>query len=926
MKILSQNFSLGLPNKIDIAMKWTSHYKPNVFVIQEAEIMKSTNLNIMQQTGYTLVTSLSPTNDKARIAVYIKDSDNFKVKIDTRTETIKISNDQHEIFAVYKPFKIHTNQREYVDLIIKFIEENIIQPDKLIIVGDFNMDYSRRNDPKYVNHKLLKKWLSFIDSLGLIQQVDQCTWKRSVLNKVKSSILDHSYVSNDSFRTSIIDLQVGDHLGLLISDQPKNNHRRPQKRLRRIWRKYSPDKLISEIDENILEAITGDDIEVQNLLLSQHIMKSLDKLAPEILIKRDETNLIWSEKLIRLRRKKNNLIKKARNNNDHNFIKKSRALDKHFRKTITEEKRNKVKNMCNEHNGSPSNFWKAVNLAANKSSTHEVATLTLRDREYTDVKTFPSIFMDAFNDKLERLQSNPRPAVYNGTPKTLTGNFSITADRLQKAFKSLSSSKTSFGTDRVPIRVLKDSAPKTFSCILNLFNKIWETKTVPHIWKVSRVIPIHKKGPKTEAENYRPISNLCSIAKLFEKCILSIINDYQTTNEVDLTHKNQYGFKKGKSTAKLALQIQHRIACEIDAGKIVSVLSLDLSSAFDIVNIDLLNTRLIQIGLPNELCQTINDWLSGRLSYVEYGQHSSNIYEVKTGTVQGSIMGPMLFSLFISPIFDLIDILAYADDNYLICSNKDLGSLLNETENKANSAVNWLRDSGLSVNSEKTELVLFSTRNQQGTITIESHQIKSQQTMKILGIIFDEKLEWEHHIDNAILKTKSATSGLRHLAKYIDQEKMMQLATSFAYSRLYYGAEVWLVPSISSNNWKRLLSASTSVIRSSLRLFDWKISYRDFHELAGRATPRMMCDYLTALSLQDHLKSDNDNKLSIDLKKNYRVHVRKDIFYFANSNRTRIGSNSLMYRAGSVANKIKSSSFGLDRDRFKTLMKKTFLN
>jgi hypothetical protein len=148
-------------------------------------------------------------------------------------------------------------------------------------------------------------------------------------------------------------------------------------------------------------------------------------------------------------------------------------------------------------------------------------------------------------------------------------------------------SKNCEGPDRLPLRILKDGATVLSRPLSVLFHKIYERKEIPEQWKVSKVIPLHKKGKKEDIENYRPISNLCSITKVFEKLILLRLEEIEKENGIDLTGYEQHGFKKKRSTITAGLTIHSIIAREMDTDCYVAMSSLDLTAAFDLVNLDL---------------------------------------------------------------------------------------------------------------------------------------------------------------------------------------------------------------------------------------------------------------------------------------------------------------------------------------------------
>ena len=221
---------------------------------------------------------------------------------------------------------------------------------------------------------------------------------------------------------------------------------------------------------------------------------------------------------------------------------------------------------------------------------------------------------------------DPAPDVFNGSQiitESIENNWS--EDKIKNIISKLKN-KTCYGFDRVPFRLFKDGGETIIKSVENLFAKIKQSGKIPDIWRTSRIIPVFKKEDKSNIENYRPISNLCSIAKIYERCILSDLEEIGEINEVDITGVNQFGFKKGCGTDTLALQLQKTIAEGLDRGKLVGMISLDLSAAFDVVNRPLLFERLRAAGIQKDVIKLIVDWLSERSGYVECNGKTSKVF------------------------------------------------------------------------------------------------------------------------------------------------------------------------------------------------------------------------------------------------------------------------------------------------------------
>jgi hypothetical protein len=260
----------------------------------------------------------------------------------------------------------------------------------------------------------------------------------------------------------------------------------------------------------------------------------------------------------------------------------------------------------------------AVKIAKNSPSNDIPCSLSVSGI-IVDPDNMASAFAVFFHEKILGFKNSTviNQSVYNGCNKLVVGDrFFMNENSISECLSSLKP-KISEGFDRLPVKILHDARDLLLPTLTRLFEMIYLQKTIPDQWKISKITPIFKKGNKNQIENYRPIANLCSISKVFEKLILRQINYLETTNALDLTGKQQHGFKKNKSTATAGLLLQSIIARAANDDNYVIMASLDLSAAFDLVNVELLVRRLRIIGLPSDLISLIRCWLSSREFYVE---------------------------------------------------------------------------------------------------------------------------------------------------------------------------------------------------------------------------------------------------------------------------------------------------------------------
>ena len=501
----------------------------------------------------------------------------------------------------------------------------------------------------------------------------------------------------------------------------------------------------------------------------------------------------------------------------------------------------------------------------------------------------------------------------------------MTADNIVTAVKTLKI-KNCEGHDRIPQRILVDGIEILKTPLAVLFDKIYHTKSLPQQWLIAKIIPIHKKGSHSDIENYRPISNLCSTTKIFEKLILLRLQNLETLNRVDLTGKSQHGFKKKHSTATASLTIQSLLARSLDDDNFALMASLDLSSAFDVVNIELLLKRLQIIGIPNDLITLLSEWLKNRFFYVSIDGNNSYVHSSSVGTVQGSILGPILYAIFVSPLFDLSKLTLFADDNYVIRWNKNLTELIVDMQATIELITKWLRQSGLKVNDSKTEICLFYRKDHPPiTIKIKNVEIETKKQMNVLGITFDSKLQWHNQIQNSIQKSKRALGAINIIRNFFSKEQLLTIITSNFYSILYYNSEVWHLPTLSPNLKQKLLSASSAPLKICTKNYNNMISFEALHLINNRALPNQITFYKHALCLHKLYNSDSTNSNWLSLFLNQNFNARYKFTQFSNIARYKIGSNLLHNRFTVLNGKIELDWLNLPFNSFKLKCKTLFL-
>ena len=354
------------------------------------------------------------------------------------------------------------------------------------------------------------------------------------------------------------------------------------------------------------------------------------------------------------------------------------------------------------------------------------------------------------------------------------------------------------GNDGVPPKVIK-WAPHLFGPILLIiFNKCLQTGQYPDSMKIAKVSPIHKNGDKNILDNYRPISVLTQFNRLFERLLAKRLMNFFDKNNI--ITKQQFGFLKKHSTEHAILDLKEYILKKFEDHEIVAVLYLDLQKAFDTVGHDILLRKLYHYGIRGKTHDLLKSYLSNRKQFSTIGKSASELANVLWGVPQGSVLGPLLFLIFINdlPRSSSLYTWLFADDTALALSSKCPRELEKRFNLEVNKVQDWLLANGLSVHySKKTQYMLLKGRGLRTEIhagfklSMGGHQIERTDTYKYLGLLFDDKLNWKCQIDKLCSKLASVCGILSKVRHYLNRKSLLLIYYSLFESRLRYGSLGW---------------------------------------------------------------------------------------------------------------------------------------
>ena len=377
--------------------------------------------------------------------------------------------------------------------------------------------------------------------------------------------------------------------------------------------------------------------------------------------------------------------------------------------------------------------------------------------------------------------------------------------------------KNSQGHDNISLNLLKSLAPAIIYPLSVIINQSLVTGIFPENMKIGKVIPVYKKGDADLFDNYRPISILSSFSKVLEKIVNKQILNYFTSH--DLFMHSQHGFRPNYSTETAAIELVDSLKIEIDKGHVPFGTFMDLSKAFDTIDHEILNKKLQYYGLNTMSLNWFKSYLMNRKQFVHMNGINSPHLTILTGVPQGSILGPILFLIYMNDIINCSDKLrftCFADDTTLIlsicynkriCKNctseKDINA--NDINRELDKVNKWLCTNKLTLNTNKTKYMVFHNpqrnlkRNsnysflldESSSIKINNIPIERVETHLFLGIKIHQHLTWNTHVDYIGRKIARTIGILKHIKGTVSTNVLRTIYNSLVLPYLYYGILVW---------------------------------------------------------------------------------------------------------------------------------------
>ena len=838
----------------------------------------------------------SDTQDKSGggLVLYYRNSLNS-----TRRRELEISNIE-TLWSEFnlpntRPFLVCTVYRppdakaEWIDSFEK--EVSIAQATglEIIMMGDFNIDY---------NKSISKKWLNMIQIFDLSQLVSEPTR----ITEKSATIIDHVYTNHPENVTEcfISKLAISDHSPVCFTRKvnckiPKNEH---VTTTYRCFKKFNESAFLSDL-QNDLDLFTANatcvDDDFSNW--SNLIITRLDNHAPikTLRVKHRRLPEWFSPDITHMQRLRDDSKRKKNWSDFKRYRNKTRQLiraakRKYFSDSISDSKDSKF-------------LWRHLRaVSGNKrvSSSDLPDELIINNETFTGSENIATKLNEYFTSIADILNGNQTESAYpdfdrlqHFTNSKLPENTFfhiplITSDQVLSYINKLDSSKAT-GIDGLGPRIIKLAANVLAPSIAILVNKSIKTGKFPTQLKTAKVFPIYKGGTKSDPSNYRPISILPTVSKIYEKHINHHLMGY--LNKFKSLHESQSGFRQKHSCQTALVKLIDQWKACIDNGDIVGTLFIDFRKAFDVVDHRILIQKLHVYKFSTNAIRWFESYLECRQQAIISDKGLSKYANVRPGVPQGSILGPTLFLLFINDlplVLKFCEADLYADDAIFHTHDKDKATIQFKVQSDFNESKQWSKCNKMHMHDTKTSCMTVGTSKRlDGShhldIKAGDVSIKHVTSQKHLGVYIDENLNWGSHVEYICKIISSKISLLQKLSEYVPIHVQKQFYQSYILPLIDYGSITW--GSTSTANLGRLLKLQKRAARiilksdfdtSSASMFQelgWmpvesRINYNKA-VLTYKALNNMTPDYITKLLTpmsQAHsrnLRSSENNELYV---------------------------------------------------------------
>ena len=703
---------------------------------------------------------------------------------------------------------------------------------KTIICGDFNLDLLNFDRDKNIN-----QFLCMMLEHGFHPCITEPT---RITNANKPSLVDNIFINtfDNPASGNILEPISYDHLpNFAILDHVKKNNR--DNTFKRDKKNVNATNFQADLvdEELLLNLMNAENTDTACGIFFDKYCTVLEKHAPlrkltKKELKRNQKPWITQGLIKSISKKRSLFVKIKKLKLKHKNIDETYKMYKYYNDTI-----NKLKKKCkrdyyqeyfNKNCSNSKKVWSGINKLLNRGRKKQGTIFLEENGLISDPYKVANKFNDFYCNVAEKLcdkipQVNNKYQDYLKNPnKNKLTLKETTPDEIVKIINDLDGKKSGDIYNISPDLVKLNS--QIIAQILTIiFNKSVQEGCFPTAMKKAKIIPIYKGESVLSVGNYRPISLLPIFSKIFERLIYNRLIDFITENNV--LSKLQFGFQKNKSTEQAVTSIVSSLDNARSKGLSSYCIFLDFAKAFDTVNHEILLSKLDHYGVSGISNSLFRSYLTNRTQQTEINGCLSDIGVIKHGVPQGSVLGPLLFLLYINDISESSEILKFflfADDTTVYFSDKTndgTEDLLNRELAKVST---WLAANKLSLNVKKSNFLHFHhgrCKKPSLKLKLNGTDVEEKTVTKYLGVLIDNKLSWKHHIEHVKVKLSKGNGMISKIRYFVNNTCLLNLFYSFVQSHINYNLINW------SSTYPSYINPIDLKVKAAVRLISFKNKY-----------------------------------------------------------------------------------------------------
>ena len=701
------------------------------------------------------------------------------------------------ILAIYRPTQ--GCKQQFLLELERILSVICKDSNHIILLGDINLNLFSANETR------VSDYMSLLYSRSMFSLINKPTRYPPDMNSiVMPSLLDHIWTNNYNVSAcGIIDYdQNSDHLPVfcvLKTVYPCNGEK-----IKIVSRPFS-DENLNQLVSN-LNNINWDEIldlndpdkslnifsDKLNSLYTQHFPLKIKYVSEKRLKNKwitHDVKLLINKKSEACKKKRNGLISKEENNRIKNQV--NHAVNK--------AKHNYFVNSLNAYQNNMKKSWTLIHdLMGKNKSKNEITKILNGNDEIDDINDISNSFANFFSEVGTKLDDNLAhtsisPLSYIDRNPNSFYLFDVTIDECMKIISNLKLTRTSL--NQIPVGIFRKIKETIAPTLIKLINSSFHCGIFPNSMKKARITPIYKKGDPKLCSNYRPISSLPFLSKIYERLMANRIISF--FNKHSLFSDKQYGFLKGRSTQDALHNFAERIYDALNASMHNISILIDLKSAFDTVNHSILLSKLELYGIRGHPLNWVKSYLSDRKFFVSLAGSSSSDKTVNIGIPQGSILGPLFFIIYnneLPKVSNYLSTTLFADDTNFSITNSSYENMIPILNEELEKIKKWTAANRLTINTSKTELLMFTNKQlvlDNMEVVLDGISIEFRDHARFLGVIVDDKINFKRHINNINGKVSKHAGILHKIKNNLPLYARIRYYNSFVLPYLTYNIIHW---------------------------------------------------------------------------------------------------------------------------------------